>query len=140
MDEKEVASMQEYQKLGFMMTHLHNFSVKYDIPIVAFVQLNRDGITKESTDAISGSDRQIWLCTNFLIYKRKGVEEIAEDGSNLGTHKLIPIETRHARGLDDGDYINMSFGDSGKIEERGSKKNPIGSQTTEPIEQIEIPF
>jgi replicative DNA helicase len=34
--------MKEYQVLGFMMTSLHNFAIKYKIPILDFIQLNRD--------------------------------------------------------------------------------------------------
>jgi replicative DNA helicase len=98
--------MKEYQVLGFMMTSLHNFAVRYQIPILAFVQLNRDGITKESTDTASGSDRIIWLCSNFTIFKRKSDEEIAEDGSGNGNRKLLPLVSRHGSGLDDNDYIN----------------------------------
>jgi len=98
--------MKEYQLLGFMMTSLHNFAVRYQIPIVAFIQLNRDGITKESTDTASGSDRIIWLCSNFSIFKRKSDEEIAEDGPSNGNRKLLPLVSRHGGGLDDNDYIN----------------------------------
>jgi len=98
--------LKEYQLLGFMMTSLHNFAVKYQVPIMAFIQLNRDGITKESTDSASGSDRIIWLCSNFSIFKRKTDEEIAEDGSDTGNRKLIPVISRHGGGLDDNDYIN----------------------------------
>lgn len=98
--------LKEYQVLGFMMTQLHNFAVKYKVPIVAFIQLNRDGITKESTDSASGSDRIIWLCSNFTIFKRKSDEEIAEDGPNNGNRKLVPLISRHGGGLDDNDYIN----------------------------------
>jgi replicative DNA helicase len=98
--------LKEYQLLGFMMTALHNFAVKYQVPIVAFIQLNRDGINKESTDSASGSDRIIWLCSNFSIFKRKSDEEIAEDGVDAGNRKLIPIISRHGGGLDDNDYIN----------------------------------
>jgi replicative DNA helicase len=98
--------LKEYQVLGFMMTSLHNFATKYGVPIVAFVQLNRDGITKESTDTASGSDRIIWLCSNFTIFKRKSDEEIAEDGPQEGNRKLVPIISRHGGGLDDNDYIN----------------------------------
>lgn len=98
--------LKEYQLLGFMMTQLHNLATQYEIPIVAFVQLNRDGITKESTDTASGSDRIIWLCSNFTIFKRKSDEEIAEDGSSNGNRKLVPIISRHGGGLDDSDYIN----------------------------------
>jgi replicative DNA helicase len=98
--------LKEYQVLGFMMTSLHNFAVRYKVPIVAFIQLNRDGITKESTDSASGSDRIIWLCSNFTIFKRKSDEEIAEDGPSNGNRKLIPVISRHGGGLDDNDYIN----------------------------------
>jgi replicative DNA helicase len=98
--------LKEYQVLGFMMTSLHNFAVRYKVPIVAFIQLNRDGITKESTDSASGSDRIIWLCSNFSIFKRKSDEEIAEDGPDNGNRKLVPLVSRHGGGLDDNDYIN----------------------------------
>lgn len=98
--------MKEYQVLGFMMTALHNFAVRYQIPILSFIQLNRDGITKESTDTASGSDRIIWLCSNFSIFKRKSDEEIAEDGPDNGNRKLLPLVSRHGGGLDDNDYIN----------------------------------
>jgi replicative DNA helicase len=98
--------LKEYQVLGFMMTSLHNFAVRYQVPIVAFIQLNRDGITKESTDTASGSDRIIWLCSNFTIFKRKSDEEIAEDGPKNGNRKLLPLVSRHGGGLDDNDYIN----------------------------------
>lgn len=100
-------NLQEFQALGFLMTSLHNFAARYKVPILAFMQLNRDGITKESTDAASGSDRIIWLCSNFSIYKRKSDEEIAEDGPDAGNRKMVPVIARHGGGLDDGDYINM---------------------------------
>lgn len=124
-------NIQEYQALGFQITSLHNLCVKLDIPCLSFVQLNRDGITKESTDAVSGSDRLIWLCTSFTIFKVKSPEELAEDGPNAGNRKLVPIVARHGAGLDDGDYINMVMqGSHAKLRElktRNEFKNqPIG--------------
>jgi len=111
-------NMQEYQALGFMMTGLHNFALRYKIPILAFVQLNRDGIDRESTDVASGSDRILWLCSNFSIYKPKSDEEVAVDGPQHGNRKLVPLVARHGKGLDPGDYINMMFkGWCGKITE-----------------------
>ena len=101
--------MKEYQVLGFMMTALHNFATRYKVPVVAFIQLNRDGITKESTDTASGSDRIVWLCSNFSIFKRKTSEEIAEDGADNGNRKLVPLISRHGGGLDDNDYINCNM-------------------------------
>ena len=142
--------MKEYQVLGFMMTSLHNFATKYKIPVVAFVQLNRDGITKESTDTASGSDRIVWLCSNFSIFKRKTDEEIAEDGSANGNRKLIPVISRHGGGLDDNDYINCHMkGWCAKISEGRTKlelsTNPtntfkINDDPNNDSEEEEIPF
>jgi replicative DNA helicase len=124
-------NIQEYQALGFQITSLHNLCVKLDIPCLSFVQLNRDGITKESTDAVSGSDRLIWLCTSFSIFKIKSPEELAEDGPNAGNRKLVPIVSRHGAGLDDGDYINMvmqgSYAKLRELKTRNEFKNqPVG--------------
>ena len=97
----------EFQAMGFLITELHNFAVNYDCPILSFVQLNRDGINVEDTSAISQSDRLVWLCTNFSIFKPKSAEEIAEDGEEYGNRKLIPLVARHGPGIEDGNYINM---------------------------------
>lgn len=139
-------NIQEYQALGFQITSLHNLCVKLDIPCLSFVQLNRDGITKESTDAVSGSDRLIWLCTSFTIFKIKSPEELAEDGPNAGNRKLVPIVSRHGAGLDDGDYINMVMqGSHAKLRElktRNEFKNqPIGDTgliDTDSIKNLKI--
>lgn len=142
--------MKEYQVLGFMMTSLHNFAMKYKVPIVAFVQLNRDGITKESTDTASGSDRIIWLCSNFTIFKRKSDEEIAEDGSKNGNRKLVPLVSRHGGGLDDNDYINCHMkGWCAKIEEGKTRLELLNNNISQSegfivnennVENEEIPF
>lgn len=117
MDSAEIkGDMKEYQALGFLMTSLHNFAIRYEVPILAFIQLNRDGITKESTDTASGSDRIVWLCSNFTIYKRKSDEEIAKDGPENGNRKLVPLISRHGQGLEDKDYINVNMiGKYGKL-------------------------
>jgi replicative DNA helicase len=125
------SNIQEYHALGFQITSLHNLCVKLDIPCLSFVQLNRDGITRESTDTVSGSDRLIWLCTSFSIFKLKSPEELAEDGPNAGNRKLVPIVSRHGAGLNDGDYINIVMqGHHAKLIELKTrnelKNNPIG--------------
>jgi replicative DNA helicase len=139
--------MKEYQVLGFMMTALHNFATKYKVPIVAFIQLNRDGITKESTDTASGSDRIIWLCSNFTIFKRKSDEEIAEDGPSNGNRKLVPLISRHGGGLDDNDYINCHMkGWCAKITEGKTRLELLSNKNGKPNdfniddEQESIPF
>ena len=103
--------MKEYQLLGFNLTRIHNLCVKYNIPILTFVQLNRDGISREDSSAISQSDRILWYCSNFSIFKPKGVEELAEEEErgihNAGNFKLMPIACRHGAGIEQGDYINF---------------------------------
>jgi hypothetical protein len=101
-------------------------TVEYDFPCLSFVQLNRDGITKESTDVVSGSDRLIWLCSSFTIFKTKSDEEMAEDNGATGNRKLIPIVTRHGGGLDDYDYINIDMkGEIGTVEEMMTKSEAL---------------
>tara|TARA_R110000824_G_scaffold137363_1_gene301454 strand:- start:89 stop:1537 length:1449 start_codon:yes stop_codon:yes gene_type:complete len=131
------SSMQEYQVLGFQITTLHNFMVKYDCACLAFVQLNRDGVTKESTDVVSGSDRLIWLCTSFSIFKLKSDDEKADDGKENGDRKLVPVVARHGQGLDDGDYISVRmFGEFGRIES-GLTRNEINEQEKSKTEGFE---
>ena len=132
------SSMQEYQVLGFQITKLHNFCVKYDVPCLSFVQLNRDGITKESTDVVSGSDRLIWLCTSFSIFKMKSEEEIADDGVEAGNRKLVPVVARHGEMLDSGDYISMNmYGSIGKLVE-GRTRNEIHNSNRNRDEGFEV--
>jgi hypothetical protein len=124
-------NMQEYQVLGFQMTGLHNFMVRYGAACLSFIQLNRDGITKEDTDVASGSDRVIWLCSNFSIYKPKSEEEVAEE-AGLTKHKynrkLVPIIARHGAGMESGDYINMMMtGELARIEEGETRNELHGS-------------
>jgi replicative DNA helicase len=140
-------NMQEYQALGFQMSELHNFMVKYSCPCLALMQLNRDGINKEDTSAASGSDRIIWLCSNFTIYKVKTPEEIAEDAqftSEQYSRKMVPIIARHGQGsMEDGDYINMKFNGSLARITEGKTRSQLhleGKQTSEENEREEVEF
>ncbi len=118
-------NLAEFQILGFQMTELHNFAVRYDCPILAFVQLNRDGMTREGTDVVSQSDRIIWLCSNFSIFKSKSDEELASDHGESGNKKMVPIVCRHGPGLPIGDYINMTlYGDTARVIE-GQRRNEV---------------
>jgi replicative DNA helicase len=120
MDAEAMSSsrLAEFQVLGFMMTKLHNFAVRYRVPVLTFVQLNRDGINLEDTSAVSQSDRIIWLCSNFTIYKAKSDEEVAEQAHLKVKYnrKLVPVVARHGAGLGYGDYVNvMSHGSVARI-------------------------
>jgi replicative DNA helicase len=99
--------LKEYQLLGFMMTALHDFALRYGVPIVLFIQLNRDGIDVENSSAASGSDRIIWLCHTFTIGKKLTDEEMANQAGRDEKYnrKFIVSECRHGPGLDPGDFI-----------------------------------
>lgn len=95
-------NMAEYQALGFLTSNLHNFAVHYQIPVLAFSQLNRQG-------DIAASDRITWLCTSITYFKPKTEEELADGGEKYGNRILIPLLARHGPGIDDGNYINFIF-------------------------------
>lgn len=108
MDAQVLADMQEYQAMGFQIQELTNLCIKYDIACSAYVQLNRDGITKDTSDAVSQSDRLVWLCSSLAMLKRKSIEEMNLDGFEMGNTKLIVCaEQRYGPGLDENDYVNM---------------------------------
>lgn len=99
----------EYILLGLMLTDMHNFAVKYNIPILGFVQLNRQGIDNDDTSIIAGSDRILWLCSSMSVLRDKEQTDI-EMGSQWehGNKKLSILETRFGAGLENpNDYINL---------------------------------
>jgi len=100
-------NLQEYQLLGFLITSLHNFAVQFKLPVLATVQLNRDGVEKEGTEVISGSDRIGWLCSNFSILKKKSDTDLSDDPPHNGTKKLLVTDTRYGAGMEKGEYINI---------------------------------
>lgn len=124
-DSKDMhANLAEWQQLGFQMASLHNFAVKYKVPIMSFVQLNRD---KE----IASSDRQLWSVSNFSILRVKDTDEMADTDPRFGNRALCPMFLRHGQLLDDKDYINMMLqGKVGRLRE-GFTRNQIASGQTD---------
>lgn len=119
----------EHQVLGFQMISMLRLASRSNIPIMSLIQLNRDGIDKDTTGVIAGSDRIARKVANFSILKKKTEEEMAEIADIKGmdgyTRKLIPIITRHGEELSDGDYINLRFdGNTAKLEE-GPTRNEV---------------
>lgn len=109
MNAADLNNMQEFQALGFQISHLSDFSKEYDFPCLAYVQLNRSGIDKDTSDIISQSDRLLWLCQSASYIRRKTKEEIVQDGKENGNVKLQTLECRYGSGLEDGDYINLDL-------------------------------
>jgi len=105
---EHMENMAEFQALGFQISKMHDFCVKYDCPVVSFVQTNRDGINGEDTSIIANSDRLAQIATSVCLLKTKTAEEMAEE-TGLGNRKMITLATRHGGGLEEGDYIHMNL-------------------------------
>lgn len=107
MDLEHVGDFQEYQYLGQVSTDLHNFSIKYKLPIFALVQLNRDGIDREDQGVIAGSDRILALCSSFAILKMKSEQDVSADPKENGERKIVVLKSRYGTGTEFGEYINI---------------------------------
>lgn len=119
MDSSVLKEMQEYQAMGFQISALTDFCGKYDIPVSAYVQLNRQ-------DDISQSDRLLWLCSSYSFLQRKTTEELLMDGPSNGNVKLyVTPSQRYGGGLDDGDYINLIVQGEKAIVKEGLLKSQL---------------
>lgn len=73
------------------------------IPMITSVQSNRSGITNnrnsqnivDDESIVSLSDRIIQFCSHMFILRKKTTDEIQQEASQFGTHKLINIKARH---------------------------------------------
>lgn len=141
MEDTGLRDVREYQLIGFLVTSLHNFATKYDIPILTFVQLNRDGINQEDTAVVSQSDRILWFCSNFSIFKPKTEDEMVEDPT--GNYKLVPKTLRHGPGIGYKDYINVHVtGSCFQIKEGKLKSEVMSSiqQTIDDDDESDVNF
>jgi replicative DNA helicase len=140
----------EHQAIGEKIDKFKRLSEELDCPIFTAMQMNRSGenFNKDSKDvtddasAIALSDRLQWFASFVAIFRRKTLDEIEADGTEFGTHKLIPTKTRFqgkeaaghidmfARPLPDGkkryvnNYINFEVKNF-KVTEKGSLKDVI---------------
>lgn len=101
------SNLAEHQLLGFLMTDIHNFAVKWGVPVLSAAQLNRDGVENEGSHVFAGSDRLLWLCTSASILKFKNEDDLKDDPIKNGRQKIIVTDTRFGPGLDMNDYINI---------------------------------
>ena len=85
----------EYELIGEKVNSLKELTLELDIPLLTACQLNRsaeNGV--DDSSAIAQSDRLQWFASFVAIFRRKSAEEIAEEGQEYGTHKLIHLATR----------------------------------------------
>tara|TARA_Y100001963_G_scaffold51299_1_gene71758 strand:- start:13528 stop:15009 length:1482 start_codon:yes stop_codon:yes gene_type:complete len=140
----------EHQAIGDKIDKLKKISEEINCPIVTAMQMNRAGETfnrkgsdlVDDASAISLSDRLQWFASFVAIFRRKTVDEIALDGEQFGTHKLIPLKTRFQgkdaaghhdlikRTLEDGtekyvnNYLNFEV-ENFNIKEQGSLQRVV---------------
>lgn len=107
MDTSHCGNFQEHQYLGQVITDLHNLAIKYNIAILSFVQLNREGINREDQGIIAGSDKLIGLCSSAVMIKIKGADDLVDDPLCNGDRKLITLAARFGPGTEVGEYINL---------------------------------
>ncbi len=88
-------SKKEYELIGEKVNSLKELSLELDVPILTACQLNRsaEGGVDDSS-AIAQSDRLQWFASFVAIFRRKTPDEIALEGEQYGSHKLIPLATR----------------------------------------------
>lgn len=87
---------QEYQLIGDKVDRLKELSVRLQIPILTACQLNRTAENgNDDSSAISQSDRLQWFAAYVGIFRRKTLEEQAEDGLEFGGHKMIELASRY---------------------------------------------
>jgi len=73
------------------------------ISMLTSVQSNRSGITNNRASSnivddesiVSLSDRIIHFCSHMFILRKKTTDEIATEGNQFGSHKLINVKSRH---------------------------------------------
>ena len=79
------------------------FDGKPCVSMITSVQSNRLGITNnrnagsivDDESVVSLSDGITQFCSHLFLLRRKVADEIHEEGSNFGTHKLINLKSRH---------------------------------------------
>jgi hypothetical protein len=136
---------QEYQLIGDKVDRLKELSVRMNIPILTACQLNRSAENgADDSSAIAQSDRLQWFAAYVGIFRRKTLEEQAEDGAHFGTHKMIELASRyqgqHAHGHNDlvrviennrpvyrKNFISFNV-DNFNVEEKGTLQDIVNHQ------------
>ena len=150
--EKVAQNWGEYQAIGDKVDKLKKVAEEIQAPLITAMQMNRSGeqgagrSLVDDSSAISLSDRLQWFASFVAIFRRKTLEEIAEDGQPRGSHKLIPLKTRfqgeHAAGHHDlvrrtsengtvrwsSNFLNFDVQNFG-VEERGSLRDIMEEQS-----------
>jgi replicative DNA helicase len=101
-NEKMSNNWAEHQALGEKIDKFKKLSEELNAAFLTAIQMNRSGenFNRDSSkvvydsSAIAQSDRLQWYASFVAIFCRKTLDEMAADGEEFGTHKLVPLKTR----------------------------------------------
>lgn len=101
----------EWQDFGDRVCYLNEFGADFNATIGIAAQQNRtanqNGIRLDDDTTIGGSDRIGQYSRWAGILRRKTLEEIAEQGTQFGTHLLKPV--KYSRDQGEADYANNCY-------------------------------
>lgn len=138
----QLGKLQEYQAVGFLMTELHAFMVRYGVACRGFVQLNREG-------DVSQSDRIKWLCTSFSKYRWRDRDDLALEyskpkGQPRYTHVMdVAVDgmSRYGPGLAPDDFLLIATDYSraqiseGPLNSKLGEQDPSATEVEQPAAQ-----
>ncbi len=104
-DYSELKNAREYELIGHRMSQIHDMTIKNKLPVIAYVQQNRQM-------EVSQSDRCNWFATSVASLEKKNEEEWAE-ARQLGSLKLYIKKSRWGEGFAEHNNINYIL--NGKI-------------------------
>lgn len=100
--------MSVHHTMGFQAEALKNLMGELGTPCIAFAQANRDGIDFRDERILRDADRILDSITAFWVFRRKGEGEVLPSRNGLKyTHELYYCMSRHGKGLDRENYINI---------------------------------
>lgn len=105
MSASDIKNITEWQLLGFQFSALNDLVGKYNSSCLCLAQLNRDGINRQDSGVVAGSDRIGMYCTS-LCYLRDKVQ--GDEDRKEYNMAMIPVLTRYGEPLYDGDYVNYN--------------------------------
>lgn len=103
-DELRGGKIQEWQLHGLNVAALHDFVNKWNIPMIALGQTNRN--VGYDINMVAGAKRIIDNVSSVSLLHRKDDDQRSMDGN--GNYFIMPLVTRYGAGLHKG-HINISF-------------------------------
>ena len=102
-DNITTSSSEQFNELGNWVNFLkNNIAGGLDIPVLSFVQLNRN-------NDIADSDKIERYASTGVKWMKKTPEEIARDGVECGNYKLNIMFNRLSEDMDEDEYIDFVF-------------------------------